>query len=67
MKMMSFQCKWFQPKNSTPVFGKRFSFSRKFAFKVKVLKTFETFTNCHIKTCRFLKRRAILKIPITLF
>ena len=28
---------------------------------------FETFTDCHIKTCRSLKRRAILKIPSTFF
>ena len=35
--------------------------------KVKVLKTFETFTDCHIKTCQSLKRRAILKIPSTVF
>ena len=43
------------------------SFSKKdFLFqiicsKVKVLKTFKTSTNCHIRTCRFLKRRVILK------
>ena len=36
-------------------------------FKAKVLKTFETFTDCHIKTCRSLKRRAILKIPSIVF
>ena len=36
-------------------------------FKVKVLKTFETFIDCHIKTCRSLKRRAIMKIPSTIF
>ena len=30
-------------------------------FEVNVLKTFEAFTDCRIKTC-FLKRRAILKI-----
>ena len=40
---------------------------QKICFKVKVLKTFETFTDCHIKTCRSLKRRAILKIPSTIF
>ena len=33
-------------------------------FKVKVSETFESFTDCHIKTCRSLKRRAILKITI---
>ena len=40
---------------------------QKICFKVKVLKTFETFTDCYIKTCRSLKRRAILKIPSTVF
>ena len=40
---------------------------QKICFKVKVLKTFETFTDYHIKTCRSLKRRAILKIPSTVF
>ena len=39
----------------------------KICFKVKVLKTFETFTDCHIKTCRSLKPWAILKIPSTVF
>ena len=38
---------------------------QKTCFKVKVLKTFETFTDCHIKTYQSLKRRAILKIPST--
>ena len=50
----------------------RVSTKKGFAFqktcsKVKVRKTFETFTDCHIKTCRFLKRRVILKIPRTMF
>ena len=40
---------------------------QKVCFKVKILKTFETFTDCHIKTCPSLKRRAIFKIPITFF
>ena len=35
---------------------------QKICFKVEVLKTFETFTDCHMKTCRSLKQRAILKI-----
>ena len=34
---------------------------------VKVLKTFETFSDCHIKTCQSLKRRVILKITSTVF
>ena len=36
-------------------------------FKVEILKTFKISTNCHIKTYRSLKRRAILKIPSTAF
>ena len=40
---------------------------QKICFKVKVLKTFKIFSDCHIKTCRSLKRRAILKIPSTVF
>ena len=39
----------------------------KICFKVKVLKTSKVFTDCHIKTCWSLKRRAILKIPSTVF
>ena len=38
---------------------------QKIYFKVKVLKTFKISTDCHIKTCQFLERRAILKIPST--
>ena len=40
---------------------------QKICFKDKVLKTFEILTNCHLKTCRSLKRRAILKIPSNVF
>ena len=40
---------------------------QKICFKVKALKTFETFTDCHLKTCRSLKRKTILKIPSTVF
>ena len=36
-------------------------------FKVKVVKTFKISSGCHKKTYRSLKRRAILKIPITAF
>ena len=49
------------------------SFSRKVfvfqktCFKVKILKTFKTPSDCRIKTYLFLKRRAILKIPSTAF
>ena len=40
---------------------------QKICFKVKVLKTFKVSTDYHIKTCRSLRRRAILKIPNTVF
>ena len=40
---------------------------RKICFKVKVLKTFKISTDCHIKTCRSLKWRAILKSPSMVF
>ena len=36
-------------------------------FKVKALETFNVLTDCHIKTCRSLKRKAILKIPSAAF
>ena len=39
---------------------------QKTSFKVKVLKTFKIASGCHIKTCQS-KRRAILKIPTTIF
>ena len=48
-------------------FLKKFFVFSKIYFKVKVLKPFETFTDCHIKACWSLKRRAILKIPSTVF
>ena len=38
---------------------------QKICFKVKVLKMFKISTDCHIKTCRSHKQRAILKIPST--
>ena len=41
--------------------------SPEICFKVKVLKTFKISTDYHIKTCLSLKRRAILKIPGTVF
>ena len=40
---------------------------QKIRFKAKVLKTFKLFTDCHIKTCPSLKRKAILKVPGTVF
>ena len=37
---------------------------QKIYFNVKVLKSFKISSDCHIKACRSLKWRAILKIPI---
>ena len=48
-------------------FWKKVFVSQKMFFKVKVLKTFKMFTDGPIKTCRSLKRRAILKIPSIVF
>ena len=47
-------------------FGKALRFPE-ICFKVKVLKTFKTSSDCHIKTCISLKRRAISKIPNMVF
>ena len=44
-----------------PVFFKKVFVLQTICFKAKVLKTFETFTDCHIKTCRSLKRRLFWK------
>ena len=46
---------------------KQYSSFLKKVFVFKVLKTFETFTDCYIKTCRYLKQRATLKIASTVF
>ena len=40
---------------------------QKISFKDKVVKIFKISSGCHIETCRYLKRRAILKIPSTVF
>ena len=53
-------------KMGTPVSLKKVFVFQKICFKVKLLKTFKIFTNCHIKACRSLKRRAIMKIPSTI-
>ena len=45
---------------------KAFGF-QKVCFKAEVLRMFKGCTDCHIKTCWSLKRRAILKIPKTAF
>ena len=41
---------------------KRVCLFQKISFKIRVIKTFKSFINCHIKTCQTLKRSAILKI-----
>ena len=48
-------------------FLKKIFVFQKIFFKVKVLKSFKISTDCHIKICRSFKRRAILKIPSTVF
>ena len=48
-------------------FLKKVSVFQKICFKVKLSRTFKIFADSHIKTCQSLKRRAILKIPSTIF
>ena len=48
-------------------FLKKVFLFQKIYFKMKVLKSFKVFTDCHMKTCRSLKQKAILKIPSTVF
>ena len=67
MEMLCFQSDYFQLKNGTPVFCKGFCVFQKICFKVKVPKTFKISSHYHIKTCRLLKWRAVLKIPSTFF
>ena len=50
-----------------PSFLKKVFVLQKSCFKVNPLKKFKIFTDCHIKTCRSFKLRAILKIPSTVF
>ena len=57
----------FAAKKRYSSFLKRVCVSQKICFKVKALKTFEIPSDCHIKTCRTLKSRDILKIHITVF
>ena len=49
------------------IFLKKAFIFQKICFKFKVLKTFKISTACHIKTCRSLKWRAILKMSSILF
>ena len=52
-------------KQYSSFFKKLFVF-QKICFPIAALKTFKISRNCCIKTCRSLKRRAILKIPSTI-
>ena len=54
-------------KNGTPVFQIRFWFSRNFVSKLRHWKLFKISNDCHIKTCRSLKRRAKLKSLLPFF
>ena len=77
MEMMCFSISVVLTKTHYFSFLRKVFVFQKICFKVKVLKTFETSTDCHIKTCRslkprmlsspifLLKRRGILKIPST--
>ena len=49
-------------RNGTSVFLKRFLLFRKFCFEMQVLRKFQIFINCHIKTSQSLKLRAILNL-----
>ena len=48
-------------------FLKKIFVFEKICFKVKYWKRLKIFTDCYIRTCRSLKRGAILKIPSTVF
>ena len=51
-------------KKQCSIFLKGFRFLENL-FQIKVLKTFKVSSICHIKTCRSLKRKAILDFPST--
>ena len=54
-------------KKSYSSFQKKVFVFKKICFKVIVLKTFKVFSDFHIKKCRSLKRKAILKITSPVF
>ena len=54
-------------KNRYSSFLKKVFVFQKICYKVKVLKTFKISTDCHVKTCRSLKWRAVLKILSNVF
>ena len=57
--ILRFQFYYFQLKHSTLVFEKRFSVFQNVFCKVKVLNTIKISSDFHIKSCHYLKRRAI--------
>ena len=63
---MCLQSQYFQVK-STSGFKIKVLVFQKTCFKVKVLITLRISSNCHIKICQSLKRKAILKIPGIVF
>ena len=66
--MLPFQPSYFQLESGTPLFFFEKSFPvSEICFKVKVLKTLNISSDCHIKTCGSLKQRAFLKIHSTVF
>ena len=54
-------------KKQYPSFFKKSFFSQEICSKVKLLKTLKISTDCRVKTYRSLKKRAILRIPSTVF
>ena len=54
-------------KKRYPSVLKKVLLSETIRFKVKVMKTFKIFSDCHEKTWQPLKRRAYLEIPSTIF
>ena len=67
MEMLRFQSLVLLTKKQYSIFLKKVFVFEKIGFKVEVLKTFKISSDCHIKTCGPLKRRAILKVPTTVF
>ena len=57
----------FSTKKRDSSFLKKIFVFHKICFRVKVLKACKISTDCHIKACRSLKRKAILEIPSTVF
>ena len=65
--MVYFQSYYFELKKHYSSFFKKVFIFQEIYFQVKVLKTFKIFSDSHMKTCRSLVRRAIMKIRCTIF